>query len=239
MDLTQEEYAQNTASWAVIAKTATAGEPIAALLIHFEQATEDVDLSKLIANTDLTKRKSVIHMDSWPEIIEESKELYIPSTGVGSVYICPNATSLEEVAPLCKNVTVLDIGETEDGITLTKDNYYVPEYYLVSDIKSGGGGEFGPLEKSIKNLNDYIKDLPIGAFKNNPEQRKNALENKLYEVWTEIDDREYQKAINTLKNHIRAQADGDKKAEDWIITPVAQKEICRMVDELITHLNRL
>ncbi len=239
MDLTQEEYAQNTASWAVIKKTSVLGKPIAGLVIHFEEATVNVDLSGLLADTDLEKRKSVIHMDSWPETIEESKDLYIPSTGVGSVYVCRNATSLEEVTPLCENITVLDIGETENSMTLTTEDYYGPEYYLVSAIQSGGGGEFGPLEKSIKNLNDYIQSLPDEAFRNNPEQRKNAFENKLNEAWTQIDNGEYQKAIDTLQKHIRANADGDKKAEDWILTPIAQREICTMVDQLVTYLNSL
>lgn len=178
-------------------------------------------------------------MGYWPETIEDSKELYIPSTDVGSVYVCPNATSLKEVTPLCKNATVLDIGETENGMTLTTDDYYGPEYYVVSDIINGGGGEFGPLEESIKNLNDYMQNLPDGAFKNNPEQRKNTLENKLNEAWAQIENRDYQKAIKTLQNHVRANADGDKKVEVWIITLEAQKEICRLVDELVTCLNGL
>ena len=74
--------------------------------------------------------------------------------------------------------------------------------------------------------------MPDEAFKNNPEQRKNALWNKLNEVWSKIDNQEYQEAINKLQNDVRAKADGDKKAEDWIIVPEAQQEICRMVDEL-------
>lgn len=237
MDLTQ--FPQNTAEWAVIMKVTSPDKPIAALLIHFEEANEDVDLSGMMADIDIAKRKSVIHMDSWPAVIEESKILFIPSTGIGSVYICPNASSLQEVTPLCKNSTVLDIEETENEMTITTVTYDGQEYYRVSGIQGTGGGEFGTLERAIKSLNDYIQDLSDEAFKNNPEQRKNALENKLNGVWSKIDNQEYQEAINKLQNDIRAKADGDKKAQDWIIDPEAQQEICRMVDELIAYVNSL
>ena len=81
--------------------------------------------------------------------------------------------------------------------------------------------------------------MPDEAFKNNPEQRKNALWNKLIEVWSKIDNREYQEAINKLQNDVRAKADADKNAEDWIIDSEAQQEICKMVDELIAYVNGL
>ncbi|MBN2463579.1 MAG: SBBP repeat-containing protein [Dehalococcoidia bacterium] len=237
MDLTR--FPQNTAEWATIMKVASAGKPIASLLMHFEEANEDIDLSGLVADIDLSKRKSVIHMDSWPAVIDKSKVLFIPSTGVGSVYVCPNAISLQEVTPLCEDVTVLDMGETENGVALTTITYDGQEYYRVSGIKCTGGGELGTPERTIKSLNDYIQGLPDGAFKNNPEQRKNALWNKLNEVWTKIDNQEYQEAINKLQNDVRAKADGDKKAEDWIVAPEAQREICRMVDELIAYISGL
>jgi outer membrane protein assembly factor BamB/murein DD-endopeptidase MepM/ murein hydrolase activator NlpD len=123
-----------------IAVTKGVETPVADLVVHFDQATEDIDLSTLTADIDLTTRKSVIHMDSWPSEIEESKVFYIPSTGVGTVYICSGAKLLGEVNP--KDATVwLNIGETKEGMILAATIYNEKEYYVVSGITGSGGGE--------------------------------------------------------------------------------------------------
>jgi len=46
--------------------------------IHFEQATQDINLSELIADTNIIQRKSILYMKKWPKEIEESKILFIP-----------------------------------------------------------------------------------------------------------------------------------------------------------------
>lgn len=161
------------------------------------------------------------------------------SSSEGSVYICPEATSLEEINPLCPGIIILNLGETVNGLTLTTIAYEGKEYYLVLGFKNGGGGEFGFVEKSIKNLNDYIQSLPDSAFKNNPKQRKNALKNKIEEVFTKIESQEYQDAINKLRNDIRAKVDGNEKAKNWIISQDAQEQICDVVDSLISFLRSL
>lgn len=80
-------------------------------------------------------------MQHWPkEIKKESKALYIPSTGVGFVYICPGAKSLAEVNPANAEIW-LTIGETEGGMTMTTTTYDGQDYYVVSGIKGSGGGE--------------------------------------------------------------------------------------------------
>ena len=71
--------------------------PIGEIGIHFENATEDINLTNLIADTNITQRKSILYMSEWPEVVERSKVLYIPYTGKGAVYVCRNATDLEEV----------------------------------------------------------------------------------------------------------------------------------------------
>jgi len=171
-----------------------------------------------------------------------SKAEGFTSSTEGSVYICPEATSLEEINPLCPGIVVLKLRETIEGLTLSATTYEGQEYYLVIGFKNGGGGEFGIAEKIIKDINDYIQGLPDKAFKNNPQQRKNALKNKLEEVFIKIENREYQEAIQKLQNDIKAKADGavgGNPKDDWIINPTTQKDICEMIDDFIVHLQGL
>jgi len=117
------------------------------LRVHFEEAAADIHLSGLVADTDPVTTKSIIHMDSWPQEIEESKILFIPSTGVGTVYICPNATSLDEVTPGDPNNVVINVGETVSGMTVTTTYYNGEEYYMVSGVNGSGGGEATWIER--------------------------------------------------------------------------------------------
>ncbi|MEM2954134.1 MAG: PKD domain-containing protein, partial [Candidatus Bathyarchaeia archaeon] len=137
-DLTQ--VPQNTYNPTLITKSIVEEIPIAELGVHFEEAAQDIDLSGLVADVNLGERKSVIYMPSWPAEIEEYKLLFIPSTGAGAVYICLNATSLEEVS-LENADMIIHVGETIDEITLTTTFYNGREYYVVSGITGTGGGE--------------------------------------------------------------------------------------------------
>jgi len=134
------EVAQNTPELVTIMKSSSELKPVADLLVHFENATEDIDLTNLTADTNLTTRKSVIYMPEWPSVIEESKILYIPSSGKGAVYICKNATNLEEVS-LENADLVINVGETIEGMTVAITLYNDTEYYTVFNITGTGGGE--------------------------------------------------------------------------------------------------
>ena len=141
--LTEEDLTQvpkNTYQPTLITKNASEEIPIAELEVHFEEATEDIDLSTLVADVNLEEGKSVIYMPSWPNEIGEYKTLFIPSTGSGTVYICLNAMSLEEVS-LENADLVINVGETKDNITVATTFYNGEEYYLVSGVTGTGGGE--------------------------------------------------------------------------------------------------
>jgi hypothetical protein len=157
-------------------------------------------------------------------------------TGAGSIYICPNAASLEEVNPLCSDIIVLDTGEEKDGIIVTTTVYNGQEYYMVFGVTGTGGGEFGTFERYTKELNDYIQFLPDTAFVNNPLQRKKALQNKLEEVFTKIENQEYQDALNKLKKDIWAKFDGDTSTKDWIISPEAILDLSTKINEFTVYL---
>ncbi|MEE9151551.1 MAG: hypothetical protein V3U20_06945, partial [Thermoplasmata archaeon] len=85
---------------------------------------------------------------------------------------------------------------------------------------------------------EYILGLPDECFKNNAEQRKNALVNKLEEVRQMMIDGDYQGAIDKLTNDIRPKMDGEGK-NDWIICKNAQQDLTRMIDQLIEYLESL
>jgi len=137
-DLTQ--VPKNVYVPALISKNATKNIPIADVGVHFEEAEEDINLSALVADTNISERKSILYMPSWPDEIEESKVLYIPSTGKGAVYICKNATNLSEVS-LENADLVINVGETIEGITVATTFYNDTEYYAVFNIPGTGGGE--------------------------------------------------------------------------------------------------
>jgi parallel beta-helix repeat protein len=125
-----------------INETHSEANPVALIEVNFSQATSNIDLTNLVAQTDLQKRKSVLYMSEWPSVIEEKKTLFIPNgeNAQGSVYICPEATSLEEVNPRCPGKITLKLGETIDGLTLIPATYEGKEYYLVFGFANGGGG---------------------------------------------------------------------------------------------------
>jgi len=52
--------------------------PIGLITVHFEQATEDVNLTELVADSNLEKKKSILYMSDWPNVIEKSKILFVP-----------------------------------------------------------------------------------------------------------------------------------------------------------------
>jgi parallel beta-helix repeat protein len=217
-------------------------KPVGLIEVNFNQATSNVDLTDLIARSDLQKRKSILYLAEWPNEIGRLKAFFIPSSGAGSIYLCPHATSLDEITPLCEDIEIINVGELINGKNVILIEYGGQEYYLVFGIEGTGGGEFGPIEKTIKEINDYIQGLPAESFKNNSNQKKIALKNKLEKVFVKIENQEYQDAINKLRNDIRAKADGSidgNPKNDWIIDFNAQKEICGMIDNLINYLKGL
>ncbi len=91
-------------------------------------------------------------------------------------------------------------------------------------------------------INQFIQDLPENAFMNNPTQRKNTFNNKFLAIAHMLYNQAYRGAIEDLQHNIRGKADGQidgTPENDWIIDPVAQQEICHMIDDLIAYLEFL
>jgi len=101
---------------------------------------------------------------------------------------------------------------------------------------------FYPVSSQFPEVNDYIQNLPDEVFINNADQRKNALSEKLNDVFEHINNGEYEEAILKLKNDIRPKCDGSlggNPRNDWITDPETQQELCAMIDALIALLERL
>jgi len=64
--------------WILIKIKHSTSTPVGIINVHFEKATEDIDLTQMIADTDVEKRKSILYMPEWPSIIEKEKVLFIP-----------------------------------------------------------------------------------------------------------------------------------------------------------------
>ncbi|MEM3788300.1 MAG: NosD domain-containing protein [Candidatus Bathyarchaeia archaeon] len=140
VSVTEGGDGQNTFETVLITKIASPETPIVEFGVHFENATENIDLSAFMADVNIVERKAFFYMPSWPEVIEKSKTLYIPSTGAGAIYLCFNAKSLEEVS-LENADMIIHVGETINGITVTTTYYNGTEYYVVSGVTGTGGGE--------------------------------------------------------------------------------------------------
>jgi hypothetical protein len=140
VSVTEEGDGQNTFETVLITKTASPETPIVEFGVHFDNATEDIDLSTFVADVNITERKAFFYMPSWPEVIEEPKTLYIPSTGIGAVYVCFDAKSLDEVSFENADM-VIHVGESVNGITVTTTYYNDAEYYLVYGLNGTGVGE--------------------------------------------------------------------------------------------------
>ncbi|MFA5102560.1 MAG: C25 family cysteine peptidase [Candidatus Thermoplasmatota archaeon] len=125
-------------------------------------------------------------------------------------------------------------GLYEVSLTVEDDDTGVDEDSLEVNVTD----EFG----ALADLDAYIQGLPASAFKGSAKLRKQALKNMISAVHDMLVDMEYQGAITSLVNNIRAKADGfidGKSSDDWIIDFEAQYHICMKIDDLTGYLGYL
>ncbi len=136
-EISTNQVPENSPSWITLFKLSEP-KPVGEFLVHFERATQSITVN-LTADIDLASKKSILYASFWPPEIDEPKILFIPSTGRGAVYICKNATSLDEVSFDNADV-VINLGETKDGMLVMSSFYGEKEYYIVYGITGPGAG---------------------------------------------------------------------------------------------------
>jgi len=72
------EFGRTMKDWVLIKVKHSPSTPTGLINVHFEKATEDIDLTEMKIDVDLEEKKSLLYMSSWPEMIEEEKILFIP-----------------------------------------------------------------------------------------------------------------------------------------------------------------
>jgi hypothetical protein len=95
------------------------------------------------------------------------------------------------------------------------------------------------LAESTKEIDNYIQGLADGAFKPPASEQKSAFADRLGAIGEQIVNKNYEDAINQLQNEVRVRTDGSlggDPEDDWITDPLAQEQVCGMIDELISNL---
>ncbi len=95
----------------------------------------------------------------------------------------------------------------------------------------------------LQALDAAIRELPDDAF-SNPRlagNRKNALHNKLNAVAALLEANDFEEAIEKLIEDIRAKMDasvGGNPRNDWIVDPVAQAQLIKILDNFVATLEK-
>jgi hypothetical protein len=98
------------------------------------------------------------------------------------------------------------------------------------------------VDEAVTVLAEDVAALPDEAFKNNGDERLDAILAKLDEVYALIDSGNYQAAVNKLLNDIRSKVDGTVDGNpnnDWITDPETQAQLCAMIDAMVAYLETL
>jgi len=114
-------------------------------LTHWFNFSEPIDLFMLDLGSNRTSKQSFIHssLDLPENVINYS--LLIPRVlNASSVYVCPDATTIEEVSATCSNVYSLGFDQTIQGTNLLSVQINGKDYYEVSGSLGTGGGEGNP-----------------------------------------------------------------------------------------------
>jgi hypothetical protein len=113
------------------------GNYSASLWVNF---SANVSFLGSIINTSRTDRVSVFHNTS-PISKMINKSLLVPYVNGTGIYVCPNATSLDEVNESCPGKVEMNISDTVNGMECLYAVYDGEPYYKVTNISGTGGAE--------------------------------------------------------------------------------------------------
>jgi hypothetical protein len=175
-------------------------------------------------------------------------ELMVPTNmigiGIAKSTVGAEALNIYDVDHNLLETTTAPIGENDVYVYFERSDNdikfleIIGDYFAIDDLQFNRFDDL-PFTDDIEAIDDYIQDLPDEIFRNNPDQRKNALSEKLNEVLDLIETERYQEAIDKLQHDIRVKADGSlggNPKNDWITDPAAQLELSAMIDDLIAQL---
>jgi len=72
------EFGRTMRDWVWVKVKHSPATPVGLINVHFEEATEDIDLSQLKVDVDFQKKKSLLYMPQWPDVVEKKKILFVP-----------------------------------------------------------------------------------------------------------------------------------------------------------------
>jgi len=71
------EFGRTMRDWVLVKVKHSPSTPVGLIDVHFEKATDDIDLTQMVVDTNVEKKKSILYMLGWPEMIEQQKILFI------------------------------------------------------------------------------------------------------------------------------------------------------------------
>jgi len=111
----------------------------------------------------------------------------------------------------------------------------IPNTGVAAESSSITPEQYEMLIEDVNALRGAIDNLPDSVFKNNAEQRKKTLNNKLDSFINEILEGNYNSALDKLENDILAKMDGfigGNPNNDWIIDEETQIQLNELIDNI-------
>ena len=72
------QFGRTMQDWIIVKVQHSPSTPVGIINVHFEKATEDIDLTQIKVDTDLKKKKSLLYMPEWPKVVGKEKILFVP-----------------------------------------------------------------------------------------------------------------------------------------------------------------
>jgi len=106
--------------------------------------SNNISANNIKTRISRAERKSFIHNQSTTNYTINTSLLIPRVTYSDSIFVCPNAQSLEEIYKNCPGELTINLGETNGGMTLSNITINGNDYYLLANVTGTGGVEGYP-----------------------------------------------------------------------------------------------